>query len=363
VTGSVWERVQCGDAGSKGSHARPRSSASLCCSPPIDNHRVNIYIDIMEIITRKKAKEQGLKRYFTGKPCKHGHVNERRVSTGHCLGCVEANKEETVAYQKARYEANKEEIAAYQKARYEANKEEIAAYAKAYRKANKKKVATDKKAWYEANKKKVAAGKKAWYEANREEIAARRKSWYEANKEEITARVKEYRNANPEKCSAQHKAYRKSNSESLAASGKAYRNANPEKIAAHSSKRRASERNAIPKWFTNADDTIIEFMFIERNDISKQTGIEQHLDHGVPLTGKISVSSESAKFYVNRLDEDGNVITRVMSKNTVCGLHIGYNLEIVEGAENLSKSNTWNPMTEIIMHKNDDGTYWQEVML
>jgi len=317
----------------------------------------------MEIITRKEAKKQGLKRYFTGKSCKHGHVSERRVSTGHCLGCFEANKEAVAACNKAHYEANREETLARIKAYRKANPEKLAAYGKAYRKANPEKVAADKKAWYEANKERTSASKKAWYEANKERISTDRKAHYEANREETLARVKAYRDANPEKCSALNKAYRNANSESLAASGKAYRKANPEKVAAYSSKRRAAERNAIPKWFTDADDAIIEFMFIERDDITKQTGIEQHLDHGIPLTGKISVSSESAKFYVNRLDEDGNVITRVMSKNTVCGLHIGYNLEIVEGAENLSKSNAWNPMTEIRMVKHSDGTYTQEVVV
>lgn len=41
----------------------------------------------MDIITRKQAQEQGLLRYFTGKPCKHGHVAERHVSSRGCLSC------------------------------------------------------------------------------------------------------------------------------------------------------------------------------------------------------------------------------------------------------------------------------------
>lgn len=42
----------------------------------------------MEIISRSEAKEKGLKRYFTGKPCKKGHVSERYVSTAICCECV-----------------------------------------------------------------------------------------------------------------------------------------------------------------------------------------------------------------------------------------------------------------------------------
>lgn len=41
----------------------------------------------MEIITRKQAIERGLKRYFTGKSCKRGHVAERRVVSCECLEC------------------------------------------------------------------------------------------------------------------------------------------------------------------------------------------------------------------------------------------------------------------------------------
>jgi hypothetical protein len=39
----------------------------------------------MEIITRVEAAKAGLKRYYTGKQCKHGHDSERWVYNGHCL--------------------------------------------------------------------------------------------------------------------------------------------------------------------------------------------------------------------------------------------------------------------------------------
>lgn len=42
----------------------------------------------MEIISRKDAQASGLKRYFTGKPCKHGHVAERLVSDRKCIDCA-----------------------------------------------------------------------------------------------------------------------------------------------------------------------------------------------------------------------------------------------------------------------------------
>ena len=52
----------------------------------------------MKIISRGEALAQGLKRYFTGKPCHAGHVAERRSKDGHCVECS-----------RDRYPANPEE--------------------------------------------------------------------------------------------------------------------------------------------------------------------------------------------------------------------------------------------------------------
>lgn len=42
----------------------------------------------MKIISLKDAKEKGLTRYFTGRPCKYGHISERRVSSRLCIECA-----------------------------------------------------------------------------------------------------------------------------------------------------------------------------------------------------------------------------------------------------------------------------------
>lgn len=39
-------------------------------------------------IDRKQARRKGTTRYFTGKPCKRGHVSERYVSDGACIVCA-----------------------------------------------------------------------------------------------------------------------------------------------------------------------------------------------------------------------------------------------------------------------------------
>ena len=44
-----------------------------------------------EVILRKEAREQGLTKYFTGKPCKNGHLEERNTHSGICYGCSRIN--------------------------------------------------------------------------------------------------------------------------------------------------------------------------------------------------------------------------------------------------------------------------------
>lgn len=46
----------------------------------------------MNVITRSEARDQGLKYYFTGKQCKHGHVDYRHVHNGYCTGCDDERK-------------------------------------------------------------------------------------------------------------------------------------------------------------------------------------------------------------------------------------------------------------------------------
>jgi len=87
----------------------------------------------MDFISRADAKEQGLKRYFTGKECPHGHVAERIVSNGYCVQCskinsleyIKNNKEKAKQTRQAYLKRNPEKKAKWGKAYYEANKEKI----------------------------------------------------------------------------------------------------------------------------------------------------------------------------------------------------------------------------------------------
>jgi hypothetical protein len=81
----------------------------------------------MELISPDEARAKNLKRYFTGKPCKHGHVSERSIYNGGCIACnLELSKQLNKKNPSKRKEAAKRYI--------EQNKEKIAAYSKEYRK-------------------------------------------------------------------------------------------------------------------------------------------------------------------------------------------------------------------------------------
>jgi 5-methylcytosine-specific restriction endonuclease McrA len=46
------------------------------------------------IISRMEARAQGLKRYFTGQPCCHGHLAERQTCNQLCFECARVRKRE-----------------------------------------------------------------------------------------------------------------------------------------------------------------------------------------------------------------------------------------------------------------------------
>ena len=82
--------------------------------------------------TREEAKKTGSKYYFTGQPCKHGHISLRKTK-GACLECLKvewAKGNET----RAEYFKQNNQTEASQKAKkeyYERNKEQVIARAAA----------------------------------------------------------------------------------------------------------------------------------------------------------------------------------------------------------------------------------------
>ncbi len=72
----------------------------------------------MELTSRQQALRDGLKRYYTGKSCKHGHYAERIIGNGTCVECI-------AAYQRLWYKKNPEKIKASAAKWRQANRERV----------------------------------------------------------------------------------------------------------------------------------------------------------------------------------------------------------------------------------------------
>ncbi len=81
----------------------------------------------MEIISRSQAKELGLARYFTGKPCKLSHIEERYTSVALCVKCVSDRNSRN-------YTENKDKILIQIKKYANNNRQKISEYQKEYTK-------------------------------------------------------------------------------------------------------------------------------------------------------------------------------------------------------------------------------------
>ena len=99
---------------------------------------------IVELVSYKEAIQQGLLNYFTGKPCKHGHIAERRVSGRCCTICA---SKIAIAWAKANPKRSKEIIDNWN----ENNKEREAARARVWRKNNPDTYKRMVKEWRENN--------------------------------------------------------------------------------------------------------------------------------------------------------------------------------------------------------------------
>lgn len=94
----------------------------------------------MKIIDRETAKAKGLVRYFTGEPCKRGHVAERQTTNTACIVCrletskrdYDTNRTMRLAQKRKAYADDPDKFAQRNRNFYARNSEEFSERNRAY---------------------------------------------------------------------------------------------------------------------------------------------------------------------------------------------------------------------------------------
>jgi len=184
------------------------------------------------VVSRAEAIDRGLRHYFTGIECRHGHIDLRFTKTQICLECNRIKAREWGA-------RNKEIVANKNSAYYLKNRQEILHSVSSYRKTNREKIA----AWHKAN-----------YQRNKHKWSEKKRPTTAASKAVMAKRTR------------------------------AFRLANPERFRAYKAKRRAMAM-ASPGQYTAQDvQTIIRLQKYRCTGCRASIKSRYHVDHVFPLS-------------------------------------------------------------------------------
>lgn len=193
--------------------------------------------------SRAEAKAVGSSRYFTGLPCKHGHVSPRLTSGGNCIACWNA-----------------------------------------WQKDNRDKVTGYKRSWEAANPEKRDACTRRWQRNNPDRVRAAQLKFKRANVEALNKTRREFYAQNPEIGRKKSRLFREENREKANASARKWAAANVEKVRAFTRNRRARKQAAEGKH--TPDD--IAALRAKQRDRCAACGTnlmgKGHVDHIVALS-------------------------------------------------------------------------------
>jgi hypothetical protein len=240
----------------------------------------------MEIITRTEAKEKGLTHYFTGKPCKHGHISEKTVSGGNCVECYkvrywgdrERPKKHSVPKHLQQYLITRKEARQIGQTTYFTGQPCKRGHIAAKWTSSAQCVVCEK----EKNAPHTCCNKYAPFRSTAEYREVYQKKYVEKNAQKIRDRTRAYQQNNKERYLEYQNAYQAA--------------------------RRVLLRQAQPPWVNIGKLKPIYRLMRKKNKAAGQ--VVYHVDHIVPLQGK-----------------------------DVCGLHVPWNLQIITAKENQAKHN------------------------
>ena len=214
-----------------------------------------------QLVSKQEALALGLKRYFTGAPCKPaGHIAERWTSSGACYDCVRARNLGHSRIHKERFNA--------QSTKWNIENKE------------KRKVIYDR--WLEANSETVLKRNRAWTKQRYHE----QYKHDPAHRERAKAATKEWAEQNHDRMLAHSRASKERNRETVRAQARARYRANEEKERARAAKQNAERQQAVGRFTAEDIQTMLERQGYRcaaphcRTDVLRNF----HCDHILPLS-------------------------------------------------------------------------------
>ena len=153
---------------------------------------------------------------------------------------------------------------------------------------------------------------KLYREKNKDTLRAYRQAWRKANPDKRAEQNKRYAKKHPDMLRDKTDRWKKANPEKFAEFNKKSRLKNKARVLANKAKYRANKRNRTPIWVDKDHLWLIKEVYELAVLRTKLFGFEWHVDHIVPLNGKL-----------------------------VSGLHVLENLQVIPGTENLLKNNKY----------------------
>jgi hypothetical protein len=164
-----------------------------------------------------------------------------------------------------------------------------------------------------ANRDVVLERQRLRYAADPDYYAERNHAYYKANKHTVLRKVKEYAVERWEQYQEYYAQYYQKHRKTLLERSKRYGREQRGKVLAVQAKRRCALIQRTPSWFATDKDRVDALYELARK-LSLQEGTPYHVDHVIPLQGKL-----------------------------VSGLHCADNLQIIPAEENFKKSNKFSP--------------------
>lgn len=271
----------------------------------------------MIVVSRNEALKRGVKHYWTGKPCKRGHIDLRNVSSFACVTCSREKARELC-------EASKDRGREKARLRWVVMTET----------QRTKKRATWRKSgatYYAAHKEARARQAKKRHDSNPATIEARQfraqqREW-EAGHPVIAALIrkatqiairKRHRARHAREIAKKRAAQWVRDKSKAAQKYREWCRANKESVNARNSLRYASRLAAVPEW---VDTGAIQRVYALAAKRSTETGIRHEVDHIYPMKSPL-----------------------------VCGLHVPWNLRVTTKSQNCSKGNRMPTEDEIRPH-------------